>query len=229
MQTYLAMQAGVCCSYGIVTLAADVSDAELLRVIDSYDGLNVTMPFKIRVAQLLNADIPAVNTVGKGIVPQSTDGYGLVHSLQKHGVDFVNKPLWIVGAGGAAQSCVSELLNYGCKMRVFNRTAQNARLLRDRYGLPDEVADPVGMLTFIPECTYEQGLSLPNSCKFVFISAYMGYSAIREKAEARGLTVVDGFEMNYFQGTVGFSLWTGTPVQDDYEGYLAYVKEFDYI
>ena len=138
-------------------------------------------------------------------------------------------PLWIVGAGGAAEACIRELLGYGCKLQILNRTAANARALRDKYDLPERVADPVGVLTFIPECDFEKSLILPDSCRFVFIAAYKGYSNIRAQARSRGIAVVDGLEMNYAQGAASFSLWTGTPVQDDYEGYLQYVGEFDYI
>ncbi len=229
LHTYLAMCAGVCCSYDIIQLSRDVSDDELLRIIDKYDGLNITMPFKTRVAQLLHSEIPAVNTVGKNIVPQSTDGYGLIHPLQKGGVDFVGQPMWIVGAGGAAESCVRELSKYGCKMQIINRTESHAEALRNKYDLPRQVSDPMGVLTFIPACQFERELILPESCKFVLIAAYMGSSNIRLQAEKRGLTVVDGLEMNYYQGTVGFSLWTDTPVQDNYEDYLKYIEEFDYI
>ncbi len=229
MQTYLAMQAGVCCSYVTVTLPENVSDGELLRVAQSFDGLNVTMPFKTRMAKLLKADVPAVNTIGKNIAATSTDGYGLTRPLEKHGVCFAKKPLWIVGAGGAAESCVCELLKYGCQLQVINRTEANAKRLRDKYSLPESVADPEGVLTFLPECAFEKQIVLPESCKFVFIAAYMGKSGVRLQAEERGLVVADGFEMNYFQGALGFSLWTGTAVQDDYEGYLKYVKEFDYV
>lgn len=229
LQTYLAMQAGVCCSYVTVTLNENASDAELSQIIDRFDGLNVTMPFKTRVAKLLHADVPSVNTVGKGISPCSTDGYGLIHSLMRRGVRFADSPLWIVGAGGAAEACIRELLGYGCKLQILNRTAANARALRDKYDLPERVADPVGVLTFIPECDFEKSLILPDSCRFVFIAAYKGYSNIRAQARSRGIAVVDGLEMNYAQGAASFSLWTGTPVQDDYEGYLQYVGEFDYI
>ncbi len=229
MMAYLALNSGVCCSYELVNLPADVSDADLIKTIEQFDGLNVTMPFKTRVAKLLHADVASVNTVGKNIAPQSTDGYGLVHPLEKHKIDFANKPLWIVGAGGASEACVTELLKYGCKMQIVNRTAEHARRLQTKYGLSQNVSHPVGVLTFVPECEFEKNILLPDSCKFVFISAYRGASGVREQAEKRNLKVVDGLEMNYSQGTKGFSLWTGTKLQDDYAGYLKFIETYDYL
>ncbi len=229
LQTYLAMCAGVCCTYELLPLSADVTDDQLLEIIRQMDGLNVTMPFKCRVARLLGADVPSVNTVGKGFAPLSTDGYGLVHPLRKQGVCFEGQPLWIVGAGGAAEACITELLKYGCRLQVINRTAAHAQALRSKYALPSQVSSPVGVLTFVPECDFEQSLVLPDSCRFVFVAAYMGHSGVAKQAAERGLTVVDGLQMNYAQGAMGFSLWTGTPIQDDYEGYLQYIRKFNYI
>lgn len=227
LQTYLAMNAGVCCSYDAITVRPDVTDGELLKIIRSYDGLNVTAPFKTRVAKLLNSDVPSVNTVCN--LPCSTDGYGVVRPLQKHGAEFVGKPLWIVGAGGAAEACVCELKKYGCQMQILNRTEAHAEILSAKYDLPRVVDDPVGVLSFLPQCDFEKQIQLPPSCKFVVIADYMGESNIRLQAEKRALLVIDGREMNYYQGAKSFSVWTGTALQDDYEGYLKYVNKYDYI
>lgn len=213
LMAHFASMANICCSYDAINLPGDIDDNALLNVIDSFDGLNVTMPFKQRVAALLNADVPSVNTVGKKIRPQSTDGYGIIQSLRSHNIDIRNKPLVIVGAGGAAEASVVELLKYGCKLQIVNRTEAHAKQLSDKYALPYAVENPVGVLSFVPECAYEQTLKLPNSCKFVLIADYKGTSGLREQATARGLTVIDGLEMLYHQGAKSFALWTDTPIQ----------------
>ena len=217
LMAHLAGEASICCSYDTINLPMDIPDDKLLKVIDSFHGLNVTMPFKNRVATLLNAKCPSVNTVGKGILPQSTDGYGIVQSLLSHGIDVSNKELLIVGAGGAAEACVVELLKYGCKMGLINRTESHARTLTAKYGLQKYVDKPIGVLSFVPECAYEQTLTLPSNCEFVLIANYKGYSGLREQAVQRGLTVIDGLEMLYHQGAKSFALWTGTPIQNDYQ------------
>ena len=215
----LAGRASICCTYDAINLPKDISDDKLLKVIDSFDGLNVTMPFKNRVASLLNAECPSVNTVGKNILPQSTDGYGIIQSILSHGIDISNKPLWIIGAGGAAEACVNTLLKYGCKMQIVNRTESHRTALTEKYGLQNVVEKPVGVLSFVPECEYEQSITLPEGVEFVLIAAYKGYSGLREQATKRQLTVIDGLEMLYHQGAKSFALWTDTPVQNNYNSF----------
>lgn len=217
LMSCLAGRANVCCSYDAINLPKDITDDNLLKVIESYDGLNVTMPFKNKVAKLLNAECPSVNTVGNNIEPQSTDGYGIIQSLLSHNIDIVNKPLWIVGAGGAAEAAVIELLKYGCKLQIINRTESHAKALTEKHCLQNAVENPIGVLSFVPSCVFEQSLTLPQSCEFVLVAAYKGYSGLREQATNRRLTVIDGLEMLYHQGAKSFSLWTNTPIQKDYQ------------
>ena len=217
LMAHLAMNSGITCSYDTVNLDKSISDSQLLKVIDSFDGLNVTMPFKKRVASLCNAAVASVNTVGKGIAPQSTDGYGVVQSLKEHGVEFAGKPLIVVGAGGAAEACIAELLEYGCKIALLNRTEEHRIRLQQKYNLPESVENPVGLLSFVPECEYEQGLELPESVQFVLIADYKGESGLYIQAVKRRLKVIDGLEMLYHQGAKSFALWTGTPIQKRYQ------------
>ena len=212
------------CSYQTVTVPADVSDEALLNVIKNFDGLNVTMPLKRRVAGLLGSNCVSVNTVGKNILPQSTDGYGITKSLLNHKIDVSNKPLWIVGAGGAAERCVIELQLYNAEIKVLNRTQSHADELTDKYNLAQELDEPYGVLSFVPECEFEQSIILPKSAQFVFTADYKGRSGLTEQAHKRRLTVVEGLEMLYYQGAKSFALWTDTRAQDDYEGFVKYLK-----
>ena len=216
LMAHLAMNAGVSCSYHTVNLPKDVSDGKLLKVIESFDGLNVTMPFKNRVASLLNAKVASVNTVGRGIEPTSTDGYGIVQSLVNNGIEFAGKQLLVVGAGGAAEACIAELLKYDCKIALLNRTKVHKLHLQTKYNLPESVANPVGLLSFVPSCEYEQKLELPESVQFVLIADYKGASNLKQQATERGLRVIDGLEMLYHQGAKSFALWTKTQIQTDY-------------
>lgn len=219
LMAHLACNANVGCTYQTVNLPTDISDSQLMRVIDSFYGLNVTMPFKNRVANLLNAHCASVNTVGRLVQPQSTDGYGIVKSLLSHGIDLCNMPVWVVGAGGAAEACIAQLLDYNCQIQVVNRTQQHAQTLVDKYHLPKSVPNPIGVLSFVPECEFEQSLNLPQSAKFVLIADYKGQSGLKNQAIERQITVIDGLEMLYHQGAKSFALWTDTLVQDDYQSF----------
>lgn len=221
----LAEKANVCCSYEAVSLSPEVTDEKLLDVINAFDGLNVTMPFKRRVAVLLNASCEAVNTVGKNVAPQCTDGYGVLQTLQDNGIDVKGKSLWIVGAGGAAEECIRTLLTLNCKMQVINRTAEHAETLKEKYRLADKTDEPYGVLSFIPACKFERSVVLPDSCKFAFTAAYVGESGIERQAKERNLIFIDGLQMLYHQGAKSFSLWTGTEIQRDCDYFYKQIRE----
>lgn len=221
LMRHFASVANVCCSYEKVQLTAETSDSKLLSVLQSFDGANVTMPFKTRVAKLFEGP-GSVNTVGK-FGATSTDGYGIVQSLFAHNVQFQGAPLWIVGAGGAAEACIAELQKYRCQMQVFNRTATRAQALSEKYGL-QTCRDPVGVLSFVPECDFEKQLTLPQSAQFVFVAAYHGQSGLAAQAKQRGILCIDGLEMLYHQGALSFALWTGTAVQNNFEEFEKELK-----
>lgn len=227
LMRHLAKNANVCCKYSKIQLPQDASDEKLVSLLQSLDGANVTMPFKGRVARLLSANYPSVNTVGKGIEPQSTDAYGILCSLQNHGARFQNQPLWIVGAGGAAEACVCLLQKFGAKMQIVNRTQRNAQILTAKYGLENNVENPVGVLSFVPECEFEKRLLLPHSVNFVLVAAYTGQSGIAEQARQRGICLIEGLEMLFHQGAKSFSLWTGKAIQTDYEKFKEELKNED--
>ena len=223
----LAKNANICCSYHAVSLPDDATDEQLLATIGAFDGANITLPFKTRVATLLGATTPSVNTVGKNIAPTSTDGYGVMQALATNGIHIANKKLWIVGAGGGAEATIVELLGK-CQMQVVNRTTEKAQALTQKYNLATDIAQPDGILTFVPECEFEQSLQLPNSCQFVFVSAYNGQSGLGNQAQQKGIKVVDGLQMLYHQGAKSFALWTNTPIQNNYQYFQRFLSKTDH-
>lgn len=199
-----AEKADVAMDYRIVNLPRDISDRELKSVIDSFDGCNVTLPFKQRVARLFGSELPSVNTVGKGIEPTSTDGIGLIYALDKHNFVYKNARLWVVGAGGAAEACIATLLQTGARVQVCNRTYEHAARLTSKYGLATDITDPDGVLSFVPPCDFEAQIDLPPSVKYVFVASYDGKSPLLTKAKQQGIPCSDGIDMLYGQGKASF-------------------------
>ncbi|MDD9946356.1 MAG: shikimate dehydrogenase [Myxococcales bacterium] len=102
-------------------------------------GLNVTLPHKTAIMDLLDdidpaaAAIGAVNTVyrdGDRLIGENTDAAGLARSLNEAGVDLTAKHVTVVGAGGAARAAVVGLGGAGARqIRVAARRMEASRSL----------------------------------------------------------------------------------------------------
>lgn len=129
--------------------AFDIPPEELSTTInkliqDGIKGLNVTVPLKKEVAELVDhlsdrAQLAgAVNTIdvkNGRISGDNTDGVGLVRDLRDNlGIDLMDSRLLILGAGGATRGIVPSLLEAGAtSIRIANRTLEKARGLADQY------------------------------------------------------------------------------------------------
>ena len=132
-------------------------------------GLSVTMPHKEAVADAADHRSAAVEALGAAnclvnddgvITAHSTDGDGLVRSLQvESGIEVDGRAVVVIGAGGAARAVVDSLGRAGAMVTVVNRTADRAMAAaslagdRGRVGSAGDVeaadvvinATPIGM------------------------------------------------------------------------------------
>ncbi|MGC8730928.1 MAG: shikimate dehydrogenase [Halothiobacillaceae bacterium] len=103
-------------------------------------GLNVTVPFKLKAAELCDrlseraARAGAVNTLifhADGMIEgDNTDGTGLVRDLLKQGATIEDKRVLILGAGGAVRGVLAPLLAERPRdLVIANRTADKAEQL----------------------------------------------------------------------------------------------------
>ena len=102
-------------------------------------GVNLTVPHKEAALNLVDriddvaARIGAINTIvvseDGSLEGRNTDGYGFIESLSV-GTDLQiikDKPVVILGAGGAARSIIVALQDYGVgSIRLTNRTQRRA-------------------------------------------------------------------------------------------------------
>lgn len=125
----------------------DLPDAILGVRAFGVSGINLTIPHKIAVMELLDeispdaALIGAVNTVrrqGERLIGENTDGKGFLRGLtQEARIDPRGKQVVILGAGGAARAIATELALAGAsELTLVNRSqekgAQLATDLQDR-------------------------------------------------------------------------------------------------
>ncbi len=192
-------------------------------------GLNVTIPFKERVAAIVETDslaerIGAVNTVDFDGTPTgyNTDASGLVRAFEHHAIDLSGSAV-VVGAGGAGRAVAFALADEGFSVHIANRTVERAHsLARDvpnassggLASLEERLVDAdvlvnatsVGMEsdeTPVPKTALHGDLSVLDA-----VYAPIDTRLLRE-ARSVGATTVDGAWMLLFQGVEAFELWTG--------------------
>ncbi len=168
----------------------DVLPAELEAAVHEVEYANVTAPYKLDVARILDSELPSVNTIvrGRGF---STDAAILEQ------VTSCYKPA-IVGDGGAAVA--------------FRHALPEARVFARRGDWPPEVSDADLVIHATPvrdEVLFELG---PGQ---TLIDLPYPRTATAEAAAAAGARVLDGLEVLVAQGAASFELWTGQPAPVD--------------
>ena len=94
-------------------------------------GLNITVPFKKEIIDLLDCVhgdallTQSVNTlckVNKEVHGYNTDTEGFKKSLQDGSIDYENKNIFILGAGGVTSSILEAFVGTAKKIYIMNRT-----------------------------------------------------------------------------------------------------------
>lgn len=107
-------------------------------------GVSVTVPYKTKVADLVDSLDPEAARAGSvnmvTVLPdgrlegRSTDGYGFLQNLREGSPNWLpgKGPVLVVGAGGAARAVLASLIAAGERtIRIVNRTDENAHAMVD--------------------------------------------------------------------------------------------------
>jgi shikimate dehydrogenase len=210
-------------------------------------GLTVTMPHKADAAHACDELTPAaaalgavnVVTVGEGgrLLGASTDGEGLVRSVQEEGFEPAGRDALVLGAGGAARAIVLALANAGARVTVAARRLAAAEAAaglafaaqRPRGGpgsgstgepgaavTLDDVEPGAYALVVNATPLGMQGEPGPvavdrlNLGQFVVDTVYHPMETpFLTAARARGIKCTNGLGMLVHQAALAFELWTG--------------------
>jgi len=102
-------------------------------------GVNITVPFKKEIIVLLDQVkgdallTQSVNTLYKTnnkVHGYNTDIEGFKESLQEGSIDYENKNIFILGAGGVTSSILEVFINTAKKIYITNRTKKKAEELK---------------------------------------------------------------------------------------------------
>ena len=126
----------------------DFSEAINLFHKDNFFGLNLTIPHKVNILDLINGvsadaeQMGAANTLvwgEHGYDGFNTDGYGLSKGLKEDlGIELKNRTVILLGSGGAARAAAVQCLLEGCaKIYIGNRSTQRLEELMSIFkGMP---------------------------------------------------------------------------------------------
>ncbi|SDD29766.1 shikimate dehydrogenase [Kordiimonas lacus] len=237
--------AGIDGSYDKIAVGPEAIETALAQFkAEGYAGFNVTVPHKEAIMPFLDKVAPlarqmgAVNTVKIAddgtMTGFNTDGIGLVTNLKKTVPGWPkDKPVLILGAGGAARAAALGLLMEEVPLvMITNRTRAKAEAIANEIGRGrmtvvdwDDRADAVAAAGLIVNTTVlgmkgqpalEMDLSKAMKDTVVYDIVYQPLmTPLLQDAEARSLRVVTGLGMLVYQAAAAFKIWFGVDVDYD--------------
>ena len=217
---------------------------------DEIKGVNVTVPFKKEIIPFLDSVIgdahltQSVNTVCKfnnEVCGYNTDVVGFKKSLQESSIDYKNKNIFILGAGGVTSSILQAFIDTAKKIYITNRTKEKAEELKKlgdisttlpRFGTESievidwgkrpEVCDIVLNTTSIG-LTKDENLNLDfedykdnENILFYDLIYNPKETNFLKDAKVRGNMTMNGKMMFLWQAHMAFKIWTNiSPEIDD--------------
>ena len=196
-----------------------IGDEHLLNeLLDSLDGMNVTMPYKQAVIPYLDRldetaeSVGAVNVVHQR-VGYNTDCIGFMESLKPLLREYDRKAL-VLGTGGASKAACYGLKKLGVTPTLVSRTPKEGMLSYDE--LNEEImaghtvivnCTPLGMLPDVNSCPpipYE--LITPRH--LLFDCVYNPEETLfLQKGKAQGATIQNGIGMLLGQAKAAWEIW----------------------
>ncbi len=141
IHAFITRRLGDGCVYDKISLSEEQFAAEIDGLIKRYDGMNVTIPYKLSVMPHLEgiqgdaAAYGAVNTIVCATrTGYNTDGPGFMQMLRTAGIDVFGKSALVLGAGGAGRSAVKKLLDGGARVYLYNRHSEKAKRVAAEFG-----------------------------------------------------------------------------------------------
>lgn len=212
--------------------------ADVMRLYD-IRGLNVTIPYKIKVIDYLDElddaarQIGAVNTIineGGKLIGSNTDFEGIRTAFEKANVSLSGARIAVMGSGGAARACLYLLSRYDCARTVIGRndeavrsaaddfcasaiiTAQAGSICADAFDIIIN-ATPIGMDE--ASGNYPIDINTVGAQHVVFDMVYNTKTPLVKAAERSGARLVSGADMLAGQGALSFEYWTGQKIDAD--------------
>lgn len=185
-----------------------------------FEGLNVTIPYKVAVMAHCATLSPRAKAIGSvntlvrrpdgTLHGDNTDDAGFTAMVEESGVDPAGKTCVVLGSGGASRTVVAVLKRMGAK-----RVVVVSRRGEDHYGNLARHADaallvnatPVGMYPDVDANPVEDLSVFPKLEAVLDLIYNPPKTKLLADAEKRGIRTVNGLRMLVVQAAVASELW----------------------
>jgi shikimate dehydrogenase len=234
------LQRGFELSYELFDLPPD-SSRELLgllqqRQAEGFVGVNVTHPFKEVAAGLIQVSNPHIKSIGSVNTVRFADWQGINTDysgfIRAYRAQFATPPgsVLLLGAGGAGKAVAFALAALGAsQIRLTDTNLSRAEDLAARLPINCEVYSPTdlkqaaqadGIVNCTPIGMYQYpGLPLETSLiggqRWAFDAIYTPLeTAFLREVKAKGLEILSGAELFFYQGVDAFEWWSGQKLDE---------------
>jgi shikimate dehydrogenase len=215
------------------------------------NGVNITVPYKKEIINLLDGIkgdaqlTQSVNTLCKinnEVHGYNTDTEGFKNSLLGDYLNYNNKKIFIIGAGGVTSSILKVFADVASKIYITNRTKEKANELKKigdkliiqmghkkniievvEWGRTPEICDVVINTTSVGlikdenlNLDFTDYKNIKNTLFYDLIYNPKETNFLKE-ARLRGNKTMNGKMMFIWQAQIAFQMWTGVVVKIDDE------------
>lgn len=203
-----------------------------------YSGINVTVPHKIKILDLVDEVDESADLIGAAncldisdkTTAHNTDMVGSISALKTKAASLKNKEVLVLGAGGAARAVSFGCALEGAHVSIYNRTKMRAQTLCEEiknktcketkaiYNLESAEYDilinatSIGMWPKTDESPFEYKISKDSIVMDVVYNP-LETRLLRDAREV-GAETVDGVEMFIYQGAESLRIWGYDPPID---------------
>lgn len=244
MHTFLMKKFGVEATYEAISVPPEDFAARIPAILNSYDFLNVTIPYKLDIMPYLAEILDDAETFGAVNVVDArarrgynTDGMGFVLMLRTAGVSLAGKSVLVLGSGGVGRSVIKKLVEFGCRVSAYDRELSRTQAVFEEFGgfTPltevrtqpyDIIVNCTGVGMHKTEGISPVGKELLSLCTVACDLIYVPKkSRFLEIAEECGKQIIDGEPMLFYQAYYGDCILLGREPKDEeaklfYEEYL---------
>lgn len=202
-------------------------------------GLNVTIPHKQNVIELLDELTPTAKSIGavntiylrdEKLIGDNTDALGFLSDLKR----FLTIETWkhgelnalVLGAGGSARAVVYALINDGWNATIAARRIEQAQELASQFKNANAIelnfqtfkpsnlqlvvnTTPIGMAPNVEQSPLPEKIPLSPDTMIYDLVYNPRETKLVRDARAQGLPATTGLGMLVEQAALAFEIWTG--------------------